>query len=128
MAHLLGTFALTMAACVGASAHHSLSATYALDQRTRIEGKVFAVHYRSPHSFLEVEVPATQPGEEPVHYLVEWLSAEGLARQNVEKSTLQVGDTVIVLAQPSRDKQDHRAHLMGIIRPADGWKWGRDVN
>ena len=109
-----------------ASAHHSISGVYAMDKRVHLEGVITAFSYRSPHSFIQLDVVDSATGSS-VNWSVEWGSGEGLKRQGIERSNLSAGDRVIILAQPGRDPPENRAHLMGILRPSDGWSWGRPV-
>jgi hypothetical protein len=105
--------------------HHSLSSAYFMNQRASIEGDLVAFALRSPHSFVELDVKDPRTGE-LVRWSVEWGSAIRLQRQGLTRESLKPGDHVIIHGQPGRNAGEHRLHMLGIQRPADGWKWGRD--
>ena len=81
-------------------AHHSFAATYFEDQRATIQGTLVEFGYRSPHSFVTVDVtdPATH---ELVRWTVEWASNSRLGREGVNADTLKPGDQVTILEHPS---------------------------
>jgi hypothetical protein len=107
-------------------AHHSFASTYFEDQDVTIEGSVAEFNYRSPHSFLHVDVPDSKTGA-TVRWSVEWASVERLSRAGVAKDTLKPGDRVVILGHPGRIAEEHRLHMQSITRPADGWKWNRSA-
>jgi hypothetical protein len=108
-----------------ASAHHSVSGEYFMDQRDTIEGELVQFLFRNPHSFVELK--AKDPGTgELVTWSIEWNGAGRLERSGVSASTLKPGDRVVITGQPGRRPEDHRMHMLAISRPADGWKWARD--
>jgi hypothetical protein len=108
-------------------AHHSFAAAYFEDQRATVEGTLVEFVYRSPHSFITVDV--TDPKtHEPVRWTVEWASNNRLKREGVNPESLKPGDHVVVLGHPSRTADDHRLHMWGVSRPSDGWKWGHAIS
>lgn len=104
-----------------ALAHHSFSATYDEAQEVVIEGKIAQFLLRNPHSMLHVEV---DEGGESVRYTVEWAGASGLAGSGVTRTTLRIGDVVVIRGNPGRSAVDKRVRMLSIDRPADGWHWG----
>ena len=104
-------------------AHHSFAGSYFEDQNARIEGKLVEFDYRSPHSFVIVDVADSKTGE-AVRWAVEWRSGARLGREGVTRETLKPGDRVIVIGHPGRNPGEHRLHMWGINRPSDGWKYG----
>jgi hypothetical protein len=104
-------------------AHHSFAGSYFEDQNAKIEGKLVEFDYRSPHSFVIVDVADSRTGE-TVRWAVEWRSGARLGREGVTKETLKPGDRVIVIGHPGRNLDEHRLHMWGISRPSDGWKYG----
>ncbi len=110
-----------------AFAHHSFAATYFEDQRATIEGTLVEFGYRSPHSFVTVDV--TDPKtEQVVRWTIEWASAQRLGRAGVNADTLKPGDHVTILGHPGRNANEHRLHMWGIARASDGWKWGHAID
>jgi hypothetical protein len=114
---LIGAVALT----ASTSAHHSFAGTYVEDQRVSIEGDVAQFDYRSPHSFVHVNVKDANGAMQP--FSAEWASATRLQQAGVSQDTLKPGDRVIIAGSPGRDPSEHRIHLKSIRRPADGWQW-----
>ena len=103
-----------------AFAHHSFGATYSLDSTEQIEGRVVQFLIRNPHSFIHVQAPDAN-GQ------VQRWSIEGAAafRMRSGEDGLEVGDEVQVVFNPARSPESHRGRLISIIRPSDGWSWGR---
>lgn len=107
---------------MAALAHHSFSATYDESKEVVIEGKIAQFLLRNPHSMLHVEV---ETGEgESIRYTVEWAGASGLSGSGVTRTTLRIGDVVVIKGNPGRSAADHRVRMLSIDRPADGWHWG----
>ena len=118
---------MTLLAVAPLFAHHSFAATYFEDHRATIQGTLVEFVYRSPHSFVTVDVtePATH---ELVRWTVEWASNNRLGREGVNADTLKPGDQVTILGHPGRTAGEHRLHMWGIARPSDGWKWGHAID
>ena len=116
-----------LVAATPAFAHHSFAGSYFEDQDARIEGTVVEFNYRSPHSFVVVDVADPKTGE-AVRWAVEWRSGARLGREGVTQDTLKAGDRVIVIGHPGRNAGEHRLHMAGIRRPSDGWKYGHSAD
>ena len=110
-----------------AFAHHSFAASYFMDQKARIEGTLVAFTPRSPHSFVEVEALDPKTGA-MVTWGIEWQSGQRLGRQGITSDTLRPGDRVIILGNPGHIPEEHRLHMLGISRPADGWRHGQAIH
>lgn len=111
---------IMLSSAAAAYSHHSFAATYLIDKKITIEGKVVQMLMRNPHSFIHVEV-IDESGK-----AVTWSIEGGGATQmrNAEGQALKVGDKVQVVCNPGRSVDAHRGRLVSIIRPADGWTWG----
>jgi len=103
-----------------ASAHHAFTSTF-LNKTVTIEGRVVEFLFRSPHSVVLVETPGEK--HQPLTWAAEWSSGGQLSRHGIEKDTLEPGDHVIIVGNPSRNSADHRLRTLEITRPSDGWKW-----
>jgi DNA/RNA endonuclease YhcR with UshA esterase domain len=112
--------ALMLSGAVTAYAHHSFSATYQIEKKITIEGKVVQMMMRNPHSFIHVEV--TDETGKPVTWSIEGGGATQM--KNNQGEPLKVGDKVQVVCNPGRSVEAHRGRLVSITRPADGWTWG----
>ena len=97
-------------------AHHSIEATYFVDQRQTIEGDVVQVIYRNPHTFLHVEVNGQR-------WAIEGESGNKLGRQGLTRETLKPGDRLIVTGFPGHKPDERRLWMVNITRPKDGWTW-----
>ena len=47
------------------------------------------------------------------------------ATQGVKRDSLKVGDEVVIIARPSRVPGEYRVLMVNLIRPSDGFAWGR---
>jgi hypothetical protein len=104
-----------------ALAHHSFSATYDESKEEIIEGKIVQFLLRNPHSMLHVEV---EEEGEPVRYTIEWAGVAGLSGEGITRTTLRIGDEVVVRGNPGRNKSENRLRMLSIDRTKDGWHWG----
>jgi len=123
VARTLLTLAIgTLVAALPAAAHHSFAAYYFENQSITIEGTVQAFELRSPHAILRFSAP---DGEGRLQtYAAEWGNPRRLGRDGITSETLKPGDLVRVTGSPGRVASEHKIHLKGIQRPADGWSWG----
>lgn len=106
-----------------AFAHHSFTAAYEAGKRVEMEGVVKEFVWRNPHSFVRIEV-TTKDGKTELWNL-EWGSSSQLsaAKYPVTRTTLKVGDRLVVAGEPGRDPEAHRIRVFSIKRPVDGWQW-----
>lgn len=116
---LVGTFLFTMAAF----AHHSMTTQYDVSKEVRIEGTLVQFQFRNPHSFVHVEVP--DENGQIQRWSIEWAGTAVLTGQGVTRTTLRVGDNVIITGNPSRTPNDHRLKMNTLRRTSDGFGWGK---
>jgi hypothetical protein len=107
---------------ITASAHHSFNAVYDVSREVTIEGKLVQFLYRNPHSWVHVEV--TPLSGEIQRWAVEWGGSGQLAGQGVTRTTLKVGDTVVISGDPSRTAGDYKLKMNSLRRTSDGFGWG----
>lgn len=126
MRSLLGLLAVATALAIGttASAHHSFGATYEISKEIKLEGKLVQVVYRNPHSFVHIEAPDANGVKQ--RWAIEWGGTAQLANQGVKRQTLNIGDEVVVTARPSRAPGEFRVLMVTLVRPSDGFSWGRN--
>lgn len=103
-------------------AHHSYAATYDTDSTVRLEGRLVRFEFRSPHSYLHMMVP--DESGDMQRWAVEWAAPSTLVRQGVSRDTLRTGDSLVVVARPSRAQGEFRTLMLTLERPADGLTWG----
>jgi hypothetical protein len=113
---------VTLLRVTTAEAHHSYAATFDVDHRINLEGKVTQFGFRNPHSYIQLEVPDGKGGA--VRWSVEWSGTASLKSQGIDRGTLKVGDIVKVVASPSRVKGELRAQIVSLVREKDGLSWG----
>ena len=126
MRSLLLAAAAVMLCVTMASAHHSFGATYEISKEIKLEGKIVQFVYRNPHSFVHVEAP--DPAGAMQRWAIEWGGTAQLTGQGVNRDTLKVGDAVTVVGRPSRVPGEYRVLMVNLVRPADGFTWGRRAN
>ena len=107
---------------VQAYAHHSFPASYVEDEQVTIEGELVQFQFRDPHSFVHITVK--EKDGSIVRYAVEWAGARQLVKQAVTKETLTLGDHVVIIGNPGRNRSDHRVRMLSLRRPSDGFGWG----
>ena len=103
-------------------AHHSFGGTYDVSRQITIKGNMVQVTLRAPHSFLYVEVEATDGSTK--QWVIEGATAAQFARQGIDKDAFKIGDPVEVVANPSRSPNSTHARLIKITRTTDGKSWG----
>lgn len=114
---------LALALTGAALAHHSFTATYFEDQTVKITGTVAQFLFRNPHTFVHVNAP--DENGQMQRWAVEWGGSSQLANQGLSSSTLRPGDVVEITGNPGRDPKDHRMLMRYLLRPSDGFNWGR---
>ena len=108
------------------SAHHSYAATYDTSKDVKLEGKLVQFVYRNPHSFVHVEAPDADGVTQ--RWAVEWGGTSQLAGAGVKRDSLKVGDKVVIVGRPSRVPNEYRMLMVNLVRPSDGFQWGRNPN
>lgn len=117
--------AVTAAVLIGtaASAHHSFGATYEIEKQVKLEGTLVQFVYRNPHSFVHIEAPDASGVKQ--RWAIEWGGTAQLSNQGVNRETLKVGDRVVITGRPSRVPNEFRVLMVTLLRPSDGFAWGR---
>ena len=105
-------------------AHHSFSATYT-GEKVEIEGIVKEFVWRNPHSFLRMDV-ADKDGTLKT-WALEWGSISQLSQSKMTRTTLKVGDKIVVSGEQGRDPSSLRMLIQSVKRPSDGWTWNGRV-
>ena len=118
-------FLFVAAAIVAGSAfaHHSFGATYEVSKQIKLDGKIAQFVYRNPHSFVHVEAPDAEGKTQ--RWAVEWGGTAQLTTAGVTRESLKVGDKVTIVARPSRVPGEYRVLMVNLLRPSDGFTWGR---
>jgi hypothetical protein len=91
---------LVVAASTGTVAHHASAAFYDDSKRVEITGDVTRFLFRNPHSFLYVDVE-DEDGQ-TVGWEIEMGTRVMMTRRGWSPDTIQVGDRIRAVGQPSR--------------------------
>ncbi len=83
-----------------AEAHHSSAPFYDDTQEVEVVGTVLRFNFRNPHSFLYVE--GENDDGEMVEWEVELGGAVSMSRRGWTRETIQAGDPIKVVGNPSR--------------------------
>jgi hypothetical protein len=127
MVVLEGTMGRTVLAIVGvlalvgssALAHHGYADFY-LDQSKSVEGDLESFRYTNPHIVLTIRTT------DSTLYTAIWGPPYQVERAGVTKTTLKIGDHLIVTGAPPRNPTSRELMpVWEIQRPRDGWKWAR---
>jgi Family of unknown function (DUF6152) len=114
--------AMLLVVSITAYAHHSQQATYDLNKKIELKGKLVQFMFRNPHAFVTLEAPDETGVMQK--WSVEWAGAAQLGGQGVTRDTFKIGDEVTITGNPSRTLVDHRLHMVTIKRERDGFGWG----
>jgi hypothetical protein len=123
MRKVLFLFVAAALAAGSAFAHHSFGATYEVTKQIKLDGKIAQFVYRNPHSFVHVEAPDAEGKTQ--RWAVEWGGTAQLTTAGVTRESLKVGDKVTIVARPSRVPGEYRVLMVNLLRPSDGFTWGR---
>jgi hypothetical protein len=115
---VMSAIALIVASGAVALAHHSFAATYDDRVSMTLEGSIVQILFRNPHSFVQVE------DKDGVRWGIEWGGAAQLAGNGVTRTTLKIGDRVVLTGIAGRNPEDHRMLMRSLLRPSDGFRWG----
>jgi len=121
MRRLVALWAIAVTSVALPLAHHSFAVDYFEQQMITVTGAIVEFDYRAPHVWVKIN-GRDEAGQNQV-FSAEWSNPNRLAREGVSKTTLKIGDVVVVAGSPGRNPDDHRLHLKAIQRPADGWEW-----
>ena len=119
---LVFVLSVTFATGTAAYAHHSYSATYDTGHQVKLEGRLVQFAFKNPHSFVTVQAPDEKGVMQ--RWSLEWSGTGQLSNQGVTRETLKVGDSVLVVGNPSRVPGEYKALMVSLKRPSDGFAWG----
>ena len=81
-------------------AHHASGPFYDPEQRVEATGTVTRFVFRNPHSFLYVDQPSDNG--ETIHWEIEMGAAVSMSRRGWTPDTIQAGNEIKAVGQPSR--------------------------
>ncbi len=98
-----------------ADAHHASAPFYDNTKSVEAEGVVTRFLFRNPHSFLFLD--GEDENGETIAWEVEMGTAVSMSRRGWTPQTIQVGDRIRVVGQPSRAPGTHGICCAEITRP-----------
>jgi len=100
-----------------ALAHHSYGSFF-LDQTASVEGDIYQLRFANPHVVLQIRTADSSI------YTATWGPVYQVERAGVTRTTLKIGDHVVLSGAPPRDPAAHELMpVWEIRRPSDGWIW-----
>jgi len=117
MKRLAGVLAGVVLLGSAAAAHHGYD-DFFREKRVSVEGVLEELHYANPHVILKIR---TDDGQ---LYTALWEGLTGVERRGGKRTTLTVGERVMVIGSPPRDAGSRDiALLRQVKRLRDGWTW-----
>lgn len=110
-------FAGVVLLCSVAAAHHGYD-DFFREKRVSVEGVLEEVRYANPHVTLKIRADDGQL------YSALWEGLTAVERRGGERTTLTVGERVMVIGSPPRDPASRDVALLRQVkRLRDGWTW-----
>lgn len=117
MKRLAGVLAGIVLLCAATAAHHGYD-DFFREKRVSVEGVLEELHYANPHVILKIR---TDDGQ---LYTALWEGLAGVQRRGADRTTLKVGERIMVIGSPPRDPASRElALLRQVKRLRDGWTW-----
>lgn len=114
MARLLLSLFFIVLLTTPASAHHTWAVDYLPDTNTEIEGVITSIRWINPH--VRFKVLVDQGTENEQEWDIAGTSVSNLARMDVNREILSVGDKVKMAGHGSR-KSEHGMYMINLLLP-----------
>ena len=115
-------FLSAFAAAVPASGHHSFAAEYDSTKPVKLTGNVTRVDWQNPHVYFYIDVKHPDTGRVE-NWAFEMGAPSVIARQGWTKTTMKVGDVVIVEGTRAKDGGTH-GNARSVYMASTGKKLG----
>src|SRR6188508_1187565 len=92
----------TIVAAVPVFAHHSFAAEYDSTKVVKLTGAVTRVDWQNPHAYFYIDVKNTETGRVE-NWAFEMGAPSVIARQGWTKTTIKIGDVIIVEGTRAKD-------------------------
>ncbi|MBX2848000.1 MAG: hypothetical protein KTR16_06760 [Acidiferrobacterales bacterium] len=113
--HFLGLKVSLLFFCLKpALAHHTWAVDYDADNFVEIEGTVSSIRWVNPH--VRFEVTVNQGVDTEQTWSIAGTSVSNLARMDVNRGILQVGDSVRMAGHASK-KSEHAMYMINLLLP-----------
>ena len=111
-----------LAAAIPALAHHSFAAEYDSQKPVKVTGAVTRVDWQNPHAYFYVDVKNTETGRVE-NWAFEMGAPAVLVKQGWTKSSLHVGDVIMVEGTRAKDGGTH-GNARSVFMASTGKKLG----
>ena len=111
-----------LASAVPAIAHHSFAAEYDSTKVVKLTGNVTRVDWQNPHAYFYVDVKNAETGRVE-NWAFEMGAPSVIARQGWTKTTLKIGDVIIVEGTRAKDGGTH-GNARSVYMASTGKKLG----
>ena len=112
----------TLVAAIPAPAHRSFAAEYDSQKPVKVTGAVTRVDWQNPHAYFYVDVKNTETGRVE-NWAFEMGAPAVLVKQGWTKSSLHVGDVIIVEGTRAKDGGTH-GNARSVFMASTGRKLG----
>ena len=111
-----------ISASVPLLAHHSFAAEYDSTKVVKLTGAVTRVDWQNPHAYFYIDVKNTDTGRVE-NWAFEMGAPSVIARQGWTKTTLKIGDVIIVEGTRAKDGGTH-GNARSVYLASTGKKLG----
>ena len=111
-----------LAVAVPAIAHHSFAAEYDSTKVVKLTGNVTRVDWQNPHAYFYIDVKNAETGRIE-NWAFEMGAPSVIARQGWTKTTLKIGDVIIVEGARAKDGGTH-GNARSVYMASTGKKLG----
>jgi hypothetical protein len=119
----IGALLLLLAAAPApVSAHHSFAAEYDGNQPIKLTGAVTKIEWTNPHVYFYIDVKNPETGR-LANWAMEMAAPSVIARNGWKRSSMKIGDLVIVEGFRARSGDNH-ANARSVTLAATGQKLG----
>ena len=124
----IGTFVLcalllsALLAAIPAFAHHSFAAEYDSTKVVKLTGNVTRVDWQNPHAYFYIDVKNAETGRVE-NWAFEMGAPSVIARQGWTKTSLKIGDVIIVEGTRAKDGGTH-GNARSVYMASTGKKLG----
>ena len=113
---------IVLAAAVPVFAHHSFAAEYDSTKVVKVTGNVTRVDWQNPHAYFYIDVKIAETGRVE-NWAFEMGAPSVIARQGWTKTSLKIGDVIIVEGTRAKDGGTH-GNARSVYMASTGKKLG----